>query len=568
MSRTTADEMAALLAAAGVQRVYGRTGMALSPMPEALQRHKRLRCIGLQSEESAACAAVGESMLTGALSVCCGSSGNGNLMLSGGLYEAMRSKLPILALAPHIPLSTIGTHYFQETSPTHSLRDCSLYCEQANTAAQAQQVLREALRQASVRHGAAVTVLPSDVADLPVHTPPHPEILPYAPRKVQPETSQVIRLAELINNSPKVVFLCGKGCEGSRDLIIELAGRVGAPIAYTLRAKDIMERENPCAVGMIGLLGWGDAPAAVQVADLLVMWGTDFPYSCYLPKQAKIAQVDADATVLGRRTRLCHAVHGDVGKVAAELLPLIRPHRPEDFLMRSLLRHRQAVSALEGVLRDIDERAPMRPEVITRLISTHAEPDAIFSLDIGSPVIWAARYLQAIGKRRIIGSFNFGNIGCALPLAIGAKAACPSRQVIALSHADSPCTLLAELHSLLREKLSIKICVYNTARPSAELTQGAVPTPHGIDFAALAAASGLESYRLSTPDGATTTIRRWLAARGPALLDAALDPHALPQPPDSPMLRTLDHLDSTAPQTGRQELQAIRRLLFGNCRFY
>lgn len=570
MCKTVADEIAAMLVAGGLRRAYCRAGAALSTLSESLQREPGLRCIGLQHEESAAFAAVGEAMVTGQPVVCCGSSGGGNMQLLNGLYEATRAAVPLLALAPHVPVSAIGGRYFQGCHPVSALRDSSVYCESAYTAAQAPRVVAAALRAACAAPGASVAVMPADVVDMPAAAPYPPAAAGRQAAVVDPAQEDVARLAELINNCDKVAFLCGRGCAGARDLLVELARRIGAPIAYTLRAKDIMEKDNPCAVGMVGLLGWGDAPAAIQVADLLVMWGTDFPYSCFLPRHGRVVQVDDAAVALGRRVALCHAVHGDVARTAARLLPLVRSSgRGEEFLSRSLMRHGRAVMAIEGALRVVDERAPIRPEYLTRLLSSHAEPDAVFAVDIGPPVIWAARYLQAFGHRRIIASFNFGTAGSALPLAIGAKAACPSRQVIALCHAGTPGSQATELLTLLQERLSVKVLVYNYAPARAQMVQTGDVAPQPVaEFAACAAALGLQVQRLSRVDEAAPALRRWLAARGPAVLDVELDAHALAAPPQSDLQRTLYHVGDTVSTTALSELAVIRRMLFGNSRLY
>ncbi len=555
-----------MLVAAGLQRAYCGGSGALSHMHEVLRRVKGMRCIGMQHEESAAFAALGEAMLTGLPAACCGSSGGGNMQMVNALYEAGHSSVPLLALAPQVPVSAMGSGGVRSCHPEYALRDAAAYCEAVYSPQQAPRVLGEALRWARAVPAAAAVMLPADVAAMPAGADRQTVAAPTGatPAVAEPAQVDVARLAELINSSDKVVFLCGRGCAGARDLLVELARRIGAPIAYTLRGKEFMERDNPCAVGMIGLLGWGDAPAAVQVADLLVMWGTDFPYSCFLPQHGRVVQVDSSAAALGRRVALVHAVHGDVARTAALLLPLVKGGRGDEFLTRSLMRHGRAVGAIEGALRTVNERAPIRPEYLTRLLSSYAEPDAVFAVDVGLPIIWVARYLQAFGQRRIVGSFNFGTSGCALPIAIGAKAAAPSRQVIALCQGSSPGCRAAELLTLLRERLSVKVLVYNRAATAAQSMQsGGESPPPAIDFLACAAALGLQVQRLVQVADAPAAVRRWLAARGPAVLDVVLDADALPEPPQSDLQRTLEHMGSPMSEHTRRELAHIRCMLYG-----
>lgn len=570
MSTTVADALAARLEQGGIERVYTRETQVFTPVVEALSRRK-FRLIGLQSDAAAAFAAAGEALLTENLTLCCGSGSCGSVQLLGGLSEAYLSSASVLTLAPHVATSVIGSRYFQESRPEWVLRACSGYCETVWRPSQTQRVLDEAVRCARGERTVGVAVLPEDVTGVSSVASglASRHLNAICPAVAEPAQSEVTRLAELINKSRRVVFLCGCGCAASRDIIVELAQRLHAPIAYTLKGKDIMEKDNPCAVGMIGLLGWGDAPAVVQVADLLVMWGTDFPYGCFLPSHGQVVQVDSNGTALGRRTRLCHAVHGDVGRTAAMLLPLLHGTRSDDFLARSLMRHGREVSGMEYHLRVLDEQAPPRPEYITRLISSHAEPDAVFCIDIGPPVIWAARYLQAFGKRRLIGSFKYGATGCALAMAIGAKAAFPSRQVIALCAAEELNQQMAELLTLVRQQLNVKVFVYNASAPHSENWGGnsAMSCPTG-NLSLLARSMGMQAHELTEVAGAAGVVRRWLAERGPALLDGYLDVHALAEPPGSDLLRAINHLDLTPGYNTGCELEAVKRLLFGNGRFY
>ncbi len=561
MNGTVADEMAAMLVAAGVRRVYGAEGSNSSVLHEALARRDELQCIGGLHEHSAAFAAVGEAQLSGATAVCCGGGGAASWQLAEGLYEAGSSKSPVLALAP-------VSHAYQGTHPEQALRDCSCYCELAHTPGQAGQVLSVAWRHAWAERSASVAMLPAEVAAAPAPMCGASSFSTAVHGVVEPTTEAVARLAELVNQSSRVVFLCGRGCAGAHDVLVELATRLGAPVAYTLCGKEVMEKENPCAVGMLGLLGWGDAPAVVQAADLLVIWGADFPYAGYLPTHGNVVQVDTDATALGRRVQLCHAVHGDVGRTAALLLPLLHGLRGEDFLLRSQMRHGRAVAEMESAVRIVHEHEPIRPEYITRLISCQAEPDAVFAVDVGPPLVWAARYLHALGHRRFIGAFHYGATGAALSMALGAKAACPSRQVIALCCACNLCHLVTELRVLRQHGLSVKVFVYNDSPPVANAMHGETPAPLAHDVAAVAAGAGVYAQRLTRAVDAAAAIRRWLSARGPALLDAALDTHALAAPPDSVLLRTLQHFNASTPPARRCELDDVRRLLFGNHKFY
>lgn len=577
MQKTVSDQVVEMLAAAGVRRIYGMAGDALHPLMEALQRDSRIRWVHVRHEETAAFAASAEAQLTGELAVCCGSCGPGNMHLINGLYDASRSGAPVLALAAHIPTLQIGTHYIHETHPTFFFRECASYCELVSRPRQLPPVLAEAMRTARARRGVGMLVLPGDVAGMPaVDDAVVAPVLPPADSLLQPVEPVLRRMAAILNSAQRVTFLCGIGCAGAERDIVSLARLLHAPVVYTLRAKELLEKDNPNAVGMTGLLGWGAAVHAVLECDVLVMWGTDFPYSDFLPRGARVIQVDTDAAALGRRVRLELGVHGSVAAVAPALLPMLSPHRSDDFLQAMRTYHAREVAGISQTLRVVNEASPLRPELLTRLVSDHAEPDAVFTVDTGTPDVWCARYLQALGSRRILGSFNHGSMGCALAMAIGAKTLYPRRQVIALCGDGGISMLAGDLLTLLQEGLAVKLLVYNNSEldyAALEQLRAGLSHPLGTslvstNYADVARAIGMRAWRVSRVAEATAAVKEWLAAPGPALLDAAVDRHALPLPPGLAVMQSLGYCKGLGEQSAHAALDGVKRLLFGNRRFF
>lgn len=577
MQKTVSDQVVEMLAAAGVCRIYGMAGDALHPLMEALQRDSRIRWVHVRHEETAAFAASAEAQLTGELAVCCGSCGPGNMHLINGLYDASRSGAPVLALAAHIPTLQIGTHYIHETHPTFFFRECASYCELVSRPRQLPPVLAEAMRTARARRGVGMLVLPGDVAGMPaVDDAVVAPVLPPADSQLQPAEPVLRRMAAILNSGKRITFLCGIGCAGAERDIVSLARLLHAPVVYTLRAKELLEKDNPNAVGMTGLLGWGAAVHAVLECDVLVMWGTDFPYSDFLPRGARVIQVDTDAAALGRRVRLELGVHGSVAAVAPALLPMLSPHRSDDFLQAMRTYHAREVAGISQTLRVVNEAAPLRPELLTRLVSDHAEPDAVITVDTGTPDVWCARYLQALGSRRILGSFNHGSMGCALAMAIGAKTLYPRRQVIALCGDGGISMLAGDLLTLLQEGLAVKLLVYNNSEldyAALEQLRAGLSHPLGTslvstNFADVARAIGMRAWRVSRVAEATAAVKEWLAAPGPALLDAAVDRHALPLPPGLAVMQGLGYCKGLGEQSAHAALDGVKRLLFGNRRFF
>lgn len=577
MQKTVSDQLVEMLAAAGVRRIYGMAGDALHPLMEALQRDARIRWVHVRHEETAAFAACAEAQLSGDLAVCCGSCGPGNMHLINGLYDASRSAAPVLALAAHLPTLQIGTRYIHETHPTFFFRECAAYCELVSRPRQASAVLAEAMRTARARRGVGMVVLPGDVAAmLAVDEAGEAPVLRPAPPVQRAAEPVLRRMAALLDGAARITFLCGIGCSGAEKDIVALAARLHAPVAYTLRAKDLLEKDNPNAVGMTGLLGWGAAVHAVLDCDVLVMWGTDFPYRDFLPRCGKVIQVDTDAAALGRRVSLVLGVHADAGEVARALPGLVHTNRSDDFLRAMRTHHAREVAAISRPLRVVDEDAPLRPELLTRLVSDHAEPDAVFTVDTGTPDIWCARYLQALDSRRILGSFNHGSMGCALAMAIGAKSLYPRRQVIALCGDGGISMLAGDLLTLLQEGAAVKILVYNNSEldyAALEQLQAGISQPIGTSllttsFAAVARAIGMRAWRVSRVHEAIPAVKEWLAADGPALLDAAVDRHALPLPPGLALMQGLGYCKGLGEQSAHAALDSVKRLLFGRRQFF
>ena len=337
MSRTAADYMAEALAQAGVKRIYGVVGDSLNGFTDSLRRLKSIEWIHVRHEEGAAFAAGAEAHLTGKLAVCAGSCGPGNLHLINGLFDAHRNRVPVLAIAAHIPSSEIGIDYFQATHPENLFKECSHYVELVSHPDQLPQILLRAMRVAVGQRGVAVVVIPGDVALGPLAKPVPKWLLPSAPT-VRPSDDELHRLAELLNGGSRVTLLCGAGCAGAHDEVVELARKLKAPIVHALRGKEHLEYDNPFDVGMTGLLGFASGYWAMKSCDTLLLLGTDFPYRQFFPEQARIAQIDIRAAALGNRCPLDLGVIGTVGDTLTALLPLLDEKSDTDHLEEALAR--------------------------------------------------------------------------------------------------------------------------------------------------------------------------------------------------------------------------------------
>src|SRR5260221_43602 len=338
MTRTVADQMVETLAAAGVERIYGIVGDSLNGFTDALRRHGGIQWLHVRHEEVAAFAAGADAHVAGGLAVCAGSCGPGNLHLINGLFDCHRSRLPVVAIAAHIPSPEIGSGYFQETHPEQLFRECSSYCELVSTPEQMPRALEIAVRRSIYERSVGVIVIPGDVALKPVAnaSAPLPMGLVPAQSVVVPSEQTLDKLADLLNKARRVTLLCGSGCEGAHDELMQLAEALKAPIVHALRGKEHVEWENPYDVGMTGLIGFASGYQAMEACDALLMLGTDFPYRQFFPKDARIAQIDIRAEAIGRRAPVELGLAGQVGATLQLWLPRLISKRDPSHLDAAL----------------------------------------------------------------------------------------------------------------------------------------------------------------------------------------------------------------------------------------
>jgi pyruvate dehydrogenase (quinone) len=528
----------ATLADAGVKRIYGVTGDSLNGITDAVRRNKQIEWMHVRHEEAAAFAAGAESQLTGELTVCAGSCGPGNLHLINGLYDCQRSRVPVLAIAAQVPSQEIGSGYFQETDPQHIFRDCSHYCAMVSQADQMPRVLGIAMRAAIAKRGVAVVVIPGDVLQRECPEPPLALGIHHSASVVCPSILELRLAADFLNRAQKVTILGGAGCEGAHQQLLALAAKLKAPIVHALRGKEFIEYDNPYDVGMTGLLGFSSGYHAMVNCDALLMLGTDFPYPQFFPKKAKILQVDVRGEQIGRRTPVDLGLIGRVTDTLDELLPLLEDKQDRSHLDTCLEHYKSARKGLDDLAVGEPGRTPLHPQYVTKLLDELAAEDAVFTCDVGTPTVWAARYLRMNGKRRLLGSFTHGSMANALPQAIGAQAAFPGRQVISMSGDGGLAMLLGELLSLRQLNLPVKLVVFNnSALGFVELEMKAAGLVDfatelvNPNFAQLAESAGVLGLRVEKPEDLRTAIQEALSHDGPAMVEVLVNRQELSMPP-------------------------------------
>ncbi|MBK0377794.1 thiamine pyrophosphate-dependent enzyme [Mucilaginibacter segetis] len=532
-----ADQLVEMLVNAGIKRIYAVTGDSLNEVNDAVRREGTIQWVHVRHEEAGAYAAGAEAQLNG-LACCAGSSGPGHVHLINGLYDAHRSGAPVIAIASTVASFEFGTEYFQETNTIKLFDDCSHYNQLATTPKQLPRMLQTAIQSAIHRKGVAVVGLPGDLASMKAEeiTTATQNFNPVA--VVRPSDEDLQQLAELIHQHKKITFFCGIGAADAHHEVVELATRLNAPVAYSFRAKMDIQHNNPNEVGMTGLLGLPSAYHSMHESDLLILLGTDFPYTPFMPVDCKIVQLDIKPERLGRRAKVDMGLCGDVKDTLKALLPIIKQSEDDSFLKAQLDFYADVKQKMQMYVDDSGNEDKIHPEFVAKQLDIQAANDAIFTVDTGMSCVWGARYINATGARKMLGSFNHGSMANAMPQAIGAALACPGRQVIALCGDGGLSMLLGDLATITQYKLPVKIIIFNNrslGMVKLEMEVAGLPDwqtdMYDPDFAMVAQAMGIKGTTVHKPEDVEQAISESLAYNGPALVNIMTDPNALAMPP-------------------------------------
>ena len=543
MARNVADLMWEMFEQAGVKRCYGIVGDALNPVLDALRRNGKIDYIHVRHEEYGTFAAVAESYLAGDPVVVCGTAGAGTAHLVNGLLDALKERAPVIAIAGDVETSIMDTSAFEEVNPHQLFSSAALYIGRIVNPEQARAVIETAILTAVVDKGPTVISLPGDVAASDAPAESRPVTIPARPL-CRPADSDLHKLISMIDGAKNVAIFGGDGCRYAHDEVVELAARLNAPVGYTFRGKQWLEHENPFATGMTGLLGYGGTYNAFHAADLVLMLGTDFPFSEFLPSgRVKKVQIDINPKHLGRRTALDLALVGDVRDTLQALLPALAQRTERKFLQKYI----EETESFEGLMGHYVEKGPslkpIRPEFLAATLSDVAADDAMFFLDTGTACIWGSRHLKGSRQRRIFGSFSWGSMANAAPNAFGAQLAYPGRQTIALC-GDGGFGMLAlgDLMTQVERGMPVvHIVLNNEMLDFVNIEQqeaGLIPFGTKFknpNFARVAEAMGAKGIRLEEPGDVKDALTEALAHKdGPVVVDAVVDPLALSLPSHAP----------------------------------
>ncbi len=536
MAQTIAEQLVEMLVDAGIKRIYAVTGDSLNEVNDAVRRNGKIQWIHVRHEEAGAYAASAEAQLTG-LACCAGSSGPGHVHLINGLYDAHRAGAPVIAIASTVASTEFGSEYFQETNTIKLFDDCSCYNQIATTPAQLPRMLQAAIQNAIHKKGVAVVGLPGDLTKMDAEKIGTSTQIFNTGAEIKPADNELKQLAGLIVEHSKIAIFCGIGAVDAHDEVVQLSQLLKAPVGYSFRGKMGIQYDNPNEVGMTGLLGLPSAFHAMHGSELLLLLGTDFPYTQFMP-DCKIVQVDIKPERIGRRAKVNLGLHGSVKDTLRALLPMLSAKNDSSFLQEQLKFYDEVKKEMQAYVDDRGGKNMIHPEYVMRTIDEIASKNAIFTVDTGMSCVWGARYINATGKREMLGSFNHGSMANAMPQAIGASLTDPDRQVVALCGDGGLSMLLGDLATIAQYKLPIKVIVFNNrslGMVKLEMEVAGIPDwqteMFDPDFALVAQAMGIKGMTVKDPDDVKQVLTEAFLYKGPVLVNVFTDPNALAMPP-------------------------------------
>ncbi|MCX8753055.1 MULTISPECIES: thiamine pyrophosphate-dependent enzyme [Snodgrassella] len=533
-TKTVSEILVDVLTAAGVSNCYGIIGDTLNFVGKAIQKSS-INWVHTRHEEAAAFAAGAEAMITNKLTACAGSCGPGSLHLINGLYESNRNNAPVIVIASQLAATSMGTGFPQEVDFLKVYQDTSVFCQMVNQPQEAQRIFTQAAQAAINKRGVAVVILPSDISKMEIAEQP---IQIWQPQPVtRPNDQEIEKLAEAINQGKKITIYAGYGSKDAHDEVIALAEKLKAPVVHTSRAKDSIAWDNPYQVGMTGMFGTKAGYEAIKECDTLLLLGCGFAWSEYYPDHTSIIQIDHDATQLGLRHPINLGLVGDVKTTLQTVLPKIQARSDSSFLDHYTALFAKIMEKFQSFATP-DDKHPIHPQQLVELIDKYADDDALITADVGTPMLWGARYLSMNGKRRFLTSLKHGTMANSMPQAYGFQKAFPGRQVISLSGDGGLAMLMGDLLTAKQENLPIKIVVFNNSslnfveqeQKGEGLVEVYVDLKNG-DFKTIAEGCGFSAQSVSKSSELETAVQSFLAHKGPALLDVVISDKELIMPP-------------------------------------
>ncbi|MGK5727988.1 thiamine pyrophosphate-requiring protein [Streptomyces sp. URMC 124] len=565
MSTKVSDHLLQRLREWDVDRVFAYAGDGINGLLAAWGRAEdKPRFIQSRHEEMSAFEAVGYAKFSGKVGVCAATSGPGAIHLLNGLYDAKLDHVPVVAIVGQTNRSAMGGSYQQEVDLLSLFKDvASDFCEMVTVPEQLPNVLDRAMRTAYARRTVTALIIPADVQELDYSPPQHafkmvPSSLGVAPYAPVPAEKEITRAAELINAGRKPAILVGQGARGARAEVERLANVLGAGVAKALLGKDVLPDDLPYVTGSVGLLGTRPSYELMRDCDTLVVIGSSFPYTQFLPEfgQARAVQIDVDPFMVGLRYPFEINLVGDARETLTRLLPQLEAKKHGDWrkgIEKNTARWWEVMERRAAVSAD-----PVNPEYVFHALDPLLPDNAVLTADSGSAANWYARHLRMRGTMRGSLSGTLATMGPGVPYAIGAKFAHPDRPAIALvgdgamqmngmaelitagkyyKEWQDPRLIVAVLNNQDLNQVTWEMRAMEGAPQF--LPSQAIPD---VPYADFARSIGLDGVRVEEPGGVVPAWERALAADRPFVIDFRTDPAVPPIPPHA----TLDQIEAAA----------------------
>jgi pyruvate dehydrogenase (quinone) len=557
MASTASDILVQTLFDWGVDTVFGIPGDGINGIIEALRvRKEQIRFIQVRHEEAAAFNACAYAKWTGRLGVCIATSGPGGIHLLNGLYDAKLDGQPVLAITGLQFHDLLHTFTQQDVELDKLFMDVCVYNARIMGPAHVQNVVELACRSALAYRGVAHVSMPVDMQSHPAtadkrserNVPNHVSELMARSAQMASE-DQLAVAANVLNGGSKTAILAGRGALDARNELLAVAERLAAPVIKPLLGKGAIPDDSPFSTGGIGLLGTKPSQEALESCDTLLIAGSSFPYIEYYPKpgQARAVQIDVDPKRIGLRYPVEAGLIGDTAKVLQALLRRLEYREDRSFLetAQAGMQEWNELMTQRGTVRD----KPMKPQVVAYELNKLLADDAIVATDSGTITTWIARHLVMRGNMLFSCSGNLATMACGLPYAVAAAVAYPGRQVIAFVGDGGFTMLMGELATCVKYALDVKIIVIknNTLGQIKWEQMVFLGNPEyvcdlqPIEFAAVARGFGVAAFTVDDPARCGEVLRAALNVRGPALVEAVVDPHEPPMPPKATM-KQMAHL--------------------------
>ncbi len=463
MAKNVSEQLLDIFVEEGVKQIFGVTGDALNHFVTAIAERDNIDWIRVKHEGNGAFAAFAQGELNGNFGVCAGTVGPGALHLINGLYNAKKERTPVIALTGQVPVEHIGTDYHQEVDLKKVYDDVCGYQAIIRSPEEAPRVILRAIRIAINEKCVCRIELPADIAGMKAANQDFVHKVFRSGSSIVPSAKEIKNAADLINGAKKVGILAGAGCRDAREQVLEFADKIKAPITHSLRASDIFDHNTKGVVGLTGLIGNPSGYNAVMKCDVLLMLGTDFPYTKFLPENTKTIQVDIRPENIGGRTSVDVGIHGDISATLALLEPECEVKEDRNFLdklQKGFDKWKGLMDESADPSRDME---PIHPQIVAKSVSDHASDDAIFAIETGESAIWASNFMSFHSDRRMIGAFNHGSMAVGLPAAIGAQAQFPDREVWGLLGDGAFNMTLNDFITAVEYQLPIKLIVFNNS---------------------------------------------------------------------------------------------------------